>query len=78
MRRTAPSRHGGLIMINAVFLPSNPETTLFDAVESVERAVRHGCRLYVRKADGRMAFIDRSLPGWIPFGLHRAAEAKPQ
>lgn len=59
-------------MIAAVFLPANPESTVFDAVESVDRAVRDGCKLYIHRTSDRMAFLPKPLPGWVPFGLHRA------
>lgn len=58
-------------MIAAVFLPADPEGTVFDAVESVDRAVRDGCRLYINRASGRMAFLAKPVAGWDLFGLHR-------
>lgn len=59
----------------AVFLPKDPETTLFDCTLSVEQAIRGGCRLHVRRTDSRMALLPK-MPdrnhwhdrGWDLFG----------
>lgn len=62
----------------AVFLPKDPEAVMFDVVESVDRSVRAGCKLHVRRRDQLWAFLPpRRDPlhwhkaGWDLFGLHR-------
>ena len=60
----------------AVFLPKDPEQVLFDVVDSVEQAVRSGCKLYVRRSDQQWAFLPTrqqrdfwQARGWDLFGL---------
>lgn len=63
--------------IRAVFLPRNPESTEFDAVDAVCRAVRSGCILHTR--NGQQAFLPPSRHahlekhGWQAYTPARSA-----
>lgn len=54
-------------MISAIFLPPNPEATVFDLTEQVREALQRGLRLYT---NGRqMALLPKPAKGWALFAI---------
>lgn len=53
--------------LKAVFLPSHPESLVFDLTDTVRRALDKGMRLYTA-ADGRRALLPGPIKGWVRHG----------
>lgn len=54
-------------MISAIFLPTDPEATVFDLTEQAREGIRRGLKLYT---NGRqMALLPKPAKGWALFAL---------
>lgn len=54
-------------VLKAVFLPSHPESLVFDLTDTVRHAIDKGMRLYTT-ADGRRALLPGPIKGWVRHG----------
>lgn len=63
-------------MISAVFLPTDPEATVFDLTEQIRDGIKRGLRLYT---NGRqLALLPKPLNGWALFAIKTAPNHTPE
>lgn len=62
--------------LSAVFLPSNPESLVFDMTDSIRHGLDRGMRLYIN-ADGRRALLKKQAPGWVRYGSNEHVRLIP-